>query len=110
VIACYPPTIDVNSDFTQNHTRHFPALRSFSCPTVSQFGGGGVASLDQGAPAASQSFRNSACDFFASSCPNSVPQEGQISNEAHPALSYGGSASSAKPQTGQVCVIRESIR
>ena len=39
-----------------------------------------------------------------------MPQEGQISKEAHPELSYGGSDSSANPQTGQVCVIvRESI-
>ena len=60
---------------------------------ASQFGGGAVARLDHGVPAASHSARNSACDFVTSSYPNSVPQEGQSSKEAHPALSYAGSAS-----------------
>src|SRR5579871_6915847 len=61
------------------------------------------------APAASQRLRNSPCDFFASSYPNSVPQEGQISKEGHPASSNAGSASWAKPQTGQVCAIVRKV-
>jgi hypothetical protein len=51
-----------------------------------------MARLRQCAPAANQSLGSSACDLPASWYPNSVAQEGQISNDAAPVLSYGGSA------------------
>jgi len=56
-----------------------------------QFFGGLTDLLNHGAPRRSQFVRSSAEERVASSYPNSVPQDGQISNDALPARSRGGS-------------------
>ncbi len=87
----------------QNYSYSQPCLENFPiCIFGFQSLGWLSVVLCQFIPVSIHFWRNWSFDILLSWYPNSMPQQGHISKEEHPYLSYGDSSNSSYPHTGQI--------